>query len=91
MSDIVRLGLATSTQISVYKSPFPSAGTAVSLFRAKMVQQRPLLLSEVGTQLQTDRAVHVYALFVVCRIFYAALPIGGCFSLCTLSVHLFVP
>jgi len=41
-----RLGLATRTQISVCKSPFPSAGTAVSLFRAKMVQQRPLLMSE---------------------------------------------
>ena len=37
-----RLGLATRTQISVCKSPFPSAGTAVSLFRAKTVQQRPL-------------------------------------------------
>ena len=30
-----RLGLATRTQISVCKSAFPSAGTAVSLFRAK--------------------------------------------------------
>ena len=29
-----RLGLATRTQISVCKSPFPSAGTAVSLFHA---------------------------------------------------------
>ena len=38
-----RLGLATRTQISVCKSPFASAGTAVSLFRAKTVQQRPLL------------------------------------------------
>ena len=37
-----RLGLATRTQISVCKSPFPSAGTAVSLFRAKAVQQRPV-------------------------------------------------
>jgi len=34
-----RLGLATRTQISVCKSPFPSAGTAVSLFRAKMVSR----------------------------------------------------
>ena len=34
-----RLGLATRTQISVCKLPFPSAGTAVSLFRAKTVQQ----------------------------------------------------
>ena len=30
-----RLGLVTRTQISVNKSPFPSAGTAVSLFRAE--------------------------------------------------------
>ena len=34
------LGLATRTQTSVCKSPFPSAGTEVSLFRAKTVQQR---------------------------------------------------
>jgi len=33
------------------KSPFPSAGTAVSLFRAKTVQQRPLLPREVETWL----------------------------------------
>ena len=46
-----RLGLATRTQISVCMSPFPSAGTAVPLFRAKMVQQRPLLLREVETRL----------------------------------------
>jgi len=31
--------------------PFPSAGTAVSLFRAKTVQQRPLLPREVKTWL----------------------------------------
>ena len=42
-----RLGLTTRTQISVRKSPFPSAGTAVSPFRAKTVQQRPLLPREV--------------------------------------------
>jgi len=48
-----RLGLATRTQISVCKSPFPSAGTAVSLVRAKTVQQRPLLPREVET-LTTD-------------------------------------
>ena len=41
-----RLGLATRTQISVCKLPFPSAGTAVSLFRAKTVQQRPLLATK---------------------------------------------
>ena len=46
-----RLGLTTRTQISVCKSPFPSAGTAVSLFRAKTVQQRPLLPREVETWL----------------------------------------
>ena len=39
------LGLATKTQISVCKSPFPSAGTAVSLFRAKTVQQRPVSMT----------------------------------------------
>jgi len=44
-----RLGLATMTQISACKSPFPSAGTAVSLFCAKTVQQRPLLPREVET------------------------------------------
>ena len=44
-----RLGLATSTQISVCKSPYPSAGTAVFLFRAKTVKQRPLLPREVET------------------------------------------
>jgi len=36
-------------QINVCKSPFPSAGTAVSLFRAKTVHQRPLLPREVET------------------------------------------
>jgi len=48
-----RLGLATRTQISVCKSPFPSAGTAVSLFRVKTVQQRPLLPREVETCMLT--------------------------------------
>ena len=46
-----RLGLATRTQISVCKSPFPSAGTAVSQFHAKTVQRRPLLPREVETRL----------------------------------------
>jgi len=46
-----RLGLATRTQISVYKMPFSSAGTAVSLFCTKTVQQRPLLPREVETWL----------------------------------------
>jgi len=46
-----RLGLATRTQISVCKSPFPSEVTAVSLFRAKTVQQRPLLPRDVETRL----------------------------------------
>ena len=39
------------TTISVCKSPFPSAGTAVSLFCAKTVQQRPLLPRKVETWL----------------------------------------
>ena len=47
-----RLGLATRTQISVYKSPLPSADTAVSLFRAKTVQQRPLLPRNITDRLQ---------------------------------------
>jgi len=46
-----RMGIATRTQISVCKSPFPSAGTALSLFRAKTIQQRPLLPREVETRL----------------------------------------
>jgi len=54
-----RLGLATRTQISVCKSPFPSAGTAVSLFRAKTVQQRPLLLREVESRYSTGRHLQI--------------------------------
>jgi len=46
-----RLSLATKTQISACKSPFLSAGIAVSLFRVKTVQQRPLLPREVETWL----------------------------------------
>jgi len=53
-----RLGLATRTQISVCKSPFPSAGTAVSLICANMVQQRPLLPREVETQLPDCGVTH---------------------------------
>jgi len=52
------LGLATRTQISVCKSPYPSAGTAVSLFRVKMVKQRPLLLREVETRLPDCGVTH---------------------------------
>ena len=40
------------------KSPFPSAGTAVSLFRAKTVQQRPLLPREVKTWLPDCGVTH---------------------------------
>ena len=40
-----RLGLATRTQISVCKLPFPSAGTAVSLFRAKTVDAMTSLIN----------------------------------------------
>ena len=53
-----RLGLTTRTQISVCKSPFPSAGTAVSLFHAKTVQQRPLLPREVETMLPDFWVTH---------------------------------
>ena len=53
-----RLGLATRTQISVCKSPFPSAGTAVSLFRAKTVQHRPLLPRAVETRLPDCGVTH---------------------------------
>ena len=53
-----RLGLATKTQISVCKLPFPSSGTTVSLFRAKTVQQRPLLPREVETQLPDCGVTH---------------------------------
>ena len=53
-----RLGLATRTQISVCKSPFPSAGSAVFLFHAKMVQQRALLPREVETWLPDCGVAH---------------------------------
>ena len=52
------LGLATRTQISVSKLLFPSAGTTVSLFCAKMVQQRPLLPREVETWLPDCGVTH---------------------------------
>ena len=53
-----RLRITHLSQISVCKSPFPSAGTAVSLFRAKIVQQRPLLPREVETQLPDCGVAH---------------------------------
>jgi len=53
-----RLGLATRTQISVCKSPFSSAGTPVSLFLEKTVQQLPLLPREVETQLLDCGVTH---------------------------------
>ena len=53
-----RLGLATRTQITVCKSPFPSAGTAVSLFRAKTVKQTPLLPREVEARLPDCGVTH---------------------------------
>ena len=51
-------GLATRTQISVCKLPFLSAATAVSLFHAKTVQQRPLLPREVETRLPDCGVAH---------------------------------
>ena len=53
-----RLGLATRTLISVCKSPLSSAGTAVSLFRAKTVQRRPMLPREVETWLPDCGVTH---------------------------------
>ena len=52
------LGLASRTQISDCKSPFPSTSTAVSLFHAKTVQQRPLLPREVKTRLPDCGVTH---------------------------------
>ena len=46
------------SKVSVCKSPFPSADTAVSLFRAKTVKQRPLLPREVETQLPDCGVAH---------------------------------
>jgi len=46
------------TSIRVFKWPFLSAGTAVSLFRAKTVQQRPLLQREVETRLPDCGVAH---------------------------------
>ena len=46
------------SQISVCKSAFPSAGNAVSLYRVKTLQQRPLLLREVKTQLPDCGVAH---------------------------------
>ena len=43
---------------TVCKSPFPSAGTAVSLFHVKTVQQRPLLPREVETRLPDCGVTH---------------------------------
>ena len=45
-------------QLSVCKSPFPSAGTAVSLVRAKTVKWRPLLPRDVKTQLPDCGVTH---------------------------------
>ena len=41
-----------------HKSPFPSAGTAVFLFRAKTVQPRPLFPREVETRLPDCGVAH---------------------------------
>jgi len=50
--------------------PFPSAGTAVSLFRAKTVQQRSLLPREVETWLP-DCGVRLITLI---SLFLPAMP-----------------
>ena len=46
------------TDQCLFELPFPSAGTAVSLFRAKTVQQRPLLPREVETWLPDCGVTH---------------------------------
>ena len=65
-----RLGLATRTRISVCKSPFPSAGTAVSLFLVKTVQQRPLLPREVETWLPDCVNWWSYVIFIIAVRFF---------------------
>ena len=54
------LGLATRTQISVCKSPFPSAGTTVSLFHAATVQQRPHNKADLNMRLVSGYASLMY-------------------------------
>jgi len=56
MWDIVWVSPQEHRSVSV--SPFPSAGTVVSLFRAKTVQQRPLLPREVETRLPDCGVAH---------------------------------
>ena len=51
-------GIVSICKWSICKSPFPSAGTAVFLFCAKTVQQRPLLLREVETRLPGCGVTH---------------------------------
>ena len=67
------------THISVCKSPFPSAGTAVSLFRAKTVQQRPLLPREVETWLFYHRMMHCTDC-AVARCLLSLCSLSGCLS-----------
>ena len=58
MWDIIWVSPQGHRSVSSCKSPFPSAGTAVSLFRAKTVQQRPLLPREVETWLPDCGVTH---------------------------------
>ena len=80
-----RLGLATRTQISVCKSLFPSAGTAVSLFRAKTVQQRPLLPREVETWLPYC-GVTQWPQWMSYKLNYRSVS-GSAWTVCLLSCH----
>ena len=63
-----RLGLATGAQISVCKLSFLSADTAVSVFCAKTVQQRPLLSREVETRLEACGVAHYVRIDHVSRL-----------------------
>ena len=66
-----RLGLTTRTQISVCKLPFPSAGTAVSLFRAKTEKDEPGELSQwLCHDDSTINIVVIIIIFIIIFFFY---------------------
>ena len=53
-----RLGLATRTQICVCKSPFPSAGTAVSLFPVSLINSNST--AEAQKRIHTPTNITLY-------------------------------
>ena len=76
------LGLATRTQISVCKSPFPSAGTTVSLFSVKTVQQRPLLPKEVEITITDTRPSILISLKILTGWSHTTLATCAVFDAC---------